>query len=749
MEQVIKHWFPKLLTWSLLAAAFVPLIYVSSGGVIYPFTTGKIFAFRTLVEIAVALAGVLVATGYRGFSWGVLRRTITWIPAGMLAWGYVSAWFGIDFYHSFWSIFERGDGLVTATHVTAYFYLVLLAFDTKEWRTFFALTAGTGTVVALYGLGQKLGFPGLIHTGMDRVEGTIGNAAFLAGYLVLTAGITAYMAYTTKRENARWWWAAGAVLQVVVVFLSETRGAILALLGTAMFLLVYGAFFIRAHRVRMASLAALVLLVASMALGYVYRDTLAESNIGFLKRLGQISLDDPTTKSRLFIWKNSLAAAGDRFTTGYGPENFEYVYNRYYDPSIVTEEWFDRAHNAYVDALIQTGAVGFALLVALLVLALQLAWRRRADDEWVGVILGATIIAYAAQNFFVFDTIATSALFLALTAFLISARHGNPVTEKIKNLFAGNSTQYAALGYAVAVVAAGSWYWVNWLPLQANVALADGYMYQVADTKRSIASLERGLSYGTFADMEYAYQAYDMYFNKKEYGKLTPEDMLASYEFSLKMLEDAIERYPWNVRLYIYWGHIVEGRPAGGSYDEVKLEAFLSKAIELSPKRSQSYYMLANIYLNKSAAAASVEEKTENTKRAVSVLERYVALVPDYVEPNIILANILRVGGMRDEADRYFKQGIRRVTDEPDPSLARRILEYYLGIRDYKNAQKYYEYLLKNEPMNYDFWFDLAHIYALNGDREKARAAVEIVQKGNPKILEKDPAFAATLLRGQ
>lgn len=746
MERAIKHWFPKLLTWSLLGAVLVPLIYVPGGGIIYPFTTGKVFVFRTLVEIAVALAGVLVATGYRGFSWGIIRHKITWIPAGMLAWGYVSAWFGVDFYHSFWSIFERGDGLLMLTHVVAYFYLVLFLFGAKEWRTFLALTAGTATVVALYGLGQKLGFPGLIHTGMDRVEGTIGNAAFLAGYLVLTAGVTAYVAHTTSRQSARSWWIASVVLQVVVVFLSETRGAILAVLGTVFLLLAYNALFVREQRVRMASIGVLVLLIGSVGLGYAYRDNLAESNIGFLKRLGQISLDDPTTKSRLFIWKNSLLAVENRWNTGYGPENFEYVYNRYYDPSVVTEEWFDRAHNAYVDALIQTGAVGLGLLLALLGTALYAAWQYRKKDEWAGVILGATIIAYAAQNFFVFDTIATSALFFAILAFLISTRHDRGGIEKIKDLFVGRS-QYAVLGYAVAITALGSWYWVNWLPLKANIALADGYLYQVADTKRSIASLERGLSYGTFADMEYGYQMYDMYFNKKEYGKVSPDDMLASYEFSLKTLEDAIAQYPWNVRLYIYWAHIVEGRPTGGSYDEVKLEGFLRKAIELSPKRSQAHYMLANIYLNKAAKSTNQAEKKESLTKAVETLASYIEMMPGYSEPRLILANILLKEGMRAEADRYFKEGMESYT--PSYELARRVVAYYLGTQDYRSVEPYLEYVVGVNPMDFDLWFDLAHIYALNGDREKARAAVEVVQKGNPKILEKDPAFAATLLRGQ
>ena len=744
MQQVIKQWFPKLLTWLLLGAAFVPLIYAGGGGVIYPFTTGKVLAFRTIVEIAVALAGVLVATGYRGLSFGVLRNKITWIPAAMLVWAYVSAAFGIDFYHSFWSIFERGDGLLTLTHVVAYFYLVLFVFGAKEWRTFFALTAGTATIIALYGLGQKLGFPGLIHTGMDRVEGTIGNAAFLAGYLVLTAGITAYIAHTAPRGNARWWWAASALLQVVVVFLSETRGAVLAVLGTAFLLLTYSAFFARAQRMRMVSIGVLVLLVASVGAGYLNRDTLAQSDTGFLKRLGQISLSDPTTKSRLFIWKNSIEASQDRFITGYGPENFEYVYNRYYDPNIVTEEWFDRAHNTYVDALIQTGIVGLGLLLALFWIAVRAAWKYRSNNEWAGVILGATVIVYAAQNFFVFDTIATSALFFAVLAFLISTQHDRGVVEKVKDLFAGGP-RYVVFGYAVAVVALGSWYWVNWLPLKANTALADGYMYQVADTKRSAASLERGLSYGTFADMEYAYQAYDMYFNKKGYGKLHPEELLAGYEFSKRTLEDTIERYPWNVRLYIYWAHIVEGRPAGGSYDEAKLEEFLRKAIELSPKRSQAHYMLANIYLNKEASSTDQVEKKESLTKAISTLASYAEMMPGFSEPRIILANILLAEGMRTEADRYFKEGMESYI--PSYEVARRIVGYYLAVKDYQSVEEHLEYVVQNDLENYDLWFDLAHVYYLNGKNDKALQAVQIIQQKSPKTLEKDPAFAATILR--
>ena len=105
---------------------------------------------------------------------------------------------------------------------------------------------------------------------------------------------------------------------------------------------------------------------------------------------------------------------------GYGAEHIDYLFNRFYDPSVISEEWFDRSHNAYLDYAAQYGLGGVALYGALIILfgwtALSLARKNRA---YTPLVYGALV--YGVQNFFVFDTVTVWWLVLALTAALLAA----------------------------------------------------------------------------------------------------------------------------------------------------------------------------------------------------------------------------------------------------------------------------------------------------------------------------------------
>ena len=48
------------------------------------------------------------------------------------------------------------------------------------------------------------------------------------------------------------------------------------------------------------------------------------------------------------------------------------------------------------------------------------------------------------------------------------------------------------------------------LPLYANILLTKGYILHLTDVNKANAYFEKGLSLGTYADLEYGYQAYHM-----------------------------------------------------------------------------------------------------------------------------------------------------------------------------------------------------------------------------------------------
>ena len=728
--------------WLLVLVAITPLLYI--GGVYYPFVVPKVIYFRTLVEITVVLLVCYAVYTRDNLNLAIFKNKITWVPLVFLGFSYLSALFGLDFYHSFWSIFERMDGLVTLTHLIAYFYAVLLVFKKEDWQKFFVVNGIVAGLVGLYAVLQHYGFSWFQDTVDVRVRGTIGNAAFLASYLGIMFFMTLYLAREAKTILVRrvWWGVTG--LSLIVIFLTQTRGAIVAGAVSLVIFLVWWAFTTSEKKYKKYAIVGLCVVAVLGIFGYAYRDALRSFPIPAVARIASISLNDPTTKTRLFIWGNSLSAFTEHPILGYGMENFEYVYNQFYDPQVTTEEWFDRSHNVYIDQLIHHGVVGFVLYLVILMYALNLARAYVSRDRYTGFMFFFLLLTYALQNFFVFDALSSAFLFWAIFAFLISSKVGPWQGEVLANKGQNLSKVGPWMVVPVVVVAVAgmgmSWYFVNYKPLRANMALGEGYKYQIADVKKSLASFEKGLAYHTFADLEYGYQTYSTYNNKLEYrNKLKNDELVMSYEDASALFKSLIEKYPWNVRLYVYWGHIVEGRPEGVSYDEKEFEELMKKAVELSPKRSTAYYVWANIYLAKLKDARTNTEKQELYRKGLEVLKLYATRVPDSADAQFVVADVAQKAGLSKEAEEYFERGAKVYT--PSLSLARRAVGYLLRTNDYARAERYLEDISRGDSKNPNVWFDLAKVYYLNDKFDEAVDALNNVQALDPEVLKKEPAL--------
>jgi O-antigen ligase len=496
LQQQTTEKLKKIARYLLLAIAVTPLLYVN--GWYYPFIVPKVLFFRTIIEVVLALTLLLWSTNALRIDTSIFKRWYGVLPLVFLITSSLSAIFGIDPYHSFWSSFSRMDGILTLLHVVIFFYLILFFFRDKEWNLFFKITVVTGILSALYALGQKAGLPFITRSGIARVEGTIGNASFLASYLGIIFFLTIRW-LRQVRKGSPWYFflIAGIGVELLAIYFTETRGTILALLGALVIFLIYKAKEGKG-RIRSLSVGILIFIVLFGALGYVNRAKLLESKFALVQRLASAAtLEDVTTRSRLFIWKESLAHVGEHPLLGVGMENFEYVYNGFYDPQIITEEWFDRSHNVYVDNLIQNGVVGLAVYLSVLGGAFYFAYRlfkEKGAGEYLFFLL---LVTYAVQNFFVFDTISTFFLFFVVYAYLIRAHFNEKEIAAPRPVF----LQYGLLLGALLIIISG--YWWNILPLRANRALAKGYVYQLVDVPLSNKTFKEGLALGTFANLEY------------------------------------------------------------------------------------------------------------------------------------------------------------------------------------------------------------------------------------------------------
>lgn len=728
--------FPYLLT----LPAVLPLVYVS--GLVYPYITTKTFLLQTTGILALSAFAYLALSGH-AFFYGRLRSRISWIPAALLGVAYATSALGIDFYRSFWGLFDRGDGLLTLTVITAFFYLILISADRQLFERLTKTVAVVAGLVALIAVLQWSsaalgGTAPFLPPVSGRIGSTFGNAAFLAGYLGMTLFVIG-IALAGARGAWRRTYQVAAVLSVLAILLAATRGTILALLaaGVAALLLVALKGQGESKRFARYTLAALVVLAGFF---FFFRSELAHAPIEPIRRIASISLSDGTVASRLFVWQGISREALRRPLLGYGAEHIDQLFDKIYNPDLIVEQWFDRSHNTFLDYFAQYGVFGLALYLALIgafaVSAYRLYRRGLPGLTNAGFLLLLLILTYALQNFFVFDTPSSLWLLYALFAVLVVTLSDAPTTAS-RGMPPFISVLVSALVLLLIVPAVI-------LPFYANILLTRGYLFHVVDVAQANGYLKRGLAVGTYADLEYGYQAYSMYTDNQAV-QLVGSERIAAYEYALSVLSANFEKYPYDARTATYLGHVIDTAPPEVAVDDEFDKSVLARAIELSPLRAQAWYMTANIHLRRAdSLGEGSAEQGVHLRKAIAVLEEYAQKATSLPVPRYILATLYYKLGDTAAARKWADEGYPLYT-EIDLAAARPALKYYLAVGDWQKAVRFLGDIAVENPSDTAVLYDLAKVTYLAGDPATALAMVRSVRERDPSILQTDPNFLAAI----
>lgn len=731
----------RVFPYLLIAPAVLPLVYVS--GLVFPYIAIKIFLLWGLGITSSAVFAYLALSG-KPFFYQRLRNKISWIPAALLVVEYVTSYIGIDFYHSFWGLFERGGGLLTSTVVTVFFYLILLAAD----RAFLdrlvktvAIVAGLVAGIAVLQWAESImsAQVSFLPPVSGRIGSTFGNAAFLAGYL----GMVFFVILLVLRDAVGTWrriFQFAAVLSILAIIFAATRGTILALVCAGAVALALAV--LRGEGVtKRAAQYGLVGLIMFAGLFFVLRTDLAQSSFEPVHRIASISLSDDTVSSRLFIWSHLTEEAFKRPFLGYGAEHIGQLFDKVYDPSQIIEQWFDRSHNAFLDYFVQYGIFGLALYLALVgsfaVYSLRLYRYEPFSFMNPGLLFFLSILTYAAQNFFVFDTPHSLWLLYALFAILLILFADAPPTAlspKRFPVFVPILTGALILLALIPVVAS---------PLRANIFLTKGYLLHIIDVNQANAYFERGLAMGTFADLEYGYQAYDMY-TAHQAVLLTGEDRVAAYKYALSVLSANLKKYPYDARTATYLGHVLDTTPSEVAIDDVFEHQVLSRAIELSPLRAQAWYMLANISIRKADTLQSGAEQEKYFQKAITVLEQYAQKEPALPLSHYTLASIYYKLGDTATAKKWADEAYPLYTI-PDITVAKPAIKYYLAVGDWQHAVRFLQDMIAENPNDYSTLYDLAKVTYLAGDPAAAERIVQKLRAEDPAILPTDQNFLTAI----
>src|SRR5581483_11371629 len=194
------------------------------------------------------------------------------------------------------------------------------------------------SLVALLQMTHFLGFAPSSQSGA-RADGTFGNATYLAVYMLFNIFITLFILARRRKEGTlhgglQSWYGVALVLQLVTLYYTETRGAFYGALGGIILAALWIAVFSRGREHKALRLWCAYFLAALVVVGGIFfaaRDTSFVQHNPTLQRFASLSVNDPTVQSRLlYIWPMAVKGIEEKPLVGWGQENFDFVFNKYY-----------------------------------------------------------------------------------------------------------------------------------------------------------------------------------------------------------------------------------------------------------------------------------------------------------------------------------------------------------------------------------------------------------------------------------
>lgn len=189
-----------LIHGGVMAILVLPLIVGSQ--FFFPFIVLKNVLFRVLVEILL-VAYAFLAVRDRNF-----RPTFNALTVAVLGFfGVVTltTLTGVDLAGSVWGNYERMGGLFGWLHVAAFFFVLVNTFRRwEDWCTLMSFSIFVSLLMGLFAFGQWLHVPFLIRSsGGARLTATIGNATYLAGYLLFHLFFLGYFLVRPREFNVK------------------------------------------------------------------------------------------------------------------------------------------------------------------------------------------------------------------------------------------------------------------------------------------------------------------------------------------------------------------------------------------------------------------------------------------------------------------------------------------------------------------------------------------------------------------
>ncbi|MES2223701.1 MAG: O-antigen ligase family protein [Patescibacteria group bacterium] len=578
---------------------------------------------------------------------------------------FISALFGFNFYTSFWS---------NVTRMTGIWYLINLGFlimfisavcsqELRKRKLILSIVLSTTLYSVLY-LFSHEGF-GLIFKDYINYAFTFGNSTFAGMYLFGAFILSLY--YLLSAEKKKWWMYILPILLMInpsilntKIFFGDFSDGVLSFVGGArasslvFFLSIFTLLFawgiskIKNVKVRQ-NITIGVFTLAVLGVGFVGTSLLSPN--GYVRK----AYLSQATSARPLIWEVSNKVIADRPFLGWGGDNFERVFEKYYDNRELQDEygneaWFDRAHNVFIDQTIDAGYLGLATYVLIYlcigICLLFVVLRSRVKNERIlAVMLLVYFVMHLLELQTAFDTSVSFVMVAFMLALSIDLFHKAYKDIKKTKLEIELNEPLQYIGGAL-IIAFFSWTFFTGLIPFMRTQHANGYMRTIGSSEkrlqeyntlfasqidpsaflwRTSADLQRGIAEDTKVledpaqvaslNKEFGY----LELKYKEYLKNNPRD----YRSHLNLAD---------IMIYVRLFQVDKLEEAQNVLDD---------AITLAPQIPQAYWMKAVAYLyeRKFDLAREWAEKGLALNPKIKESQNVVQYVDDSIKtfPNIDL----------------------------------------------------------------------------------------------------------------
>lgn len=320
-----------------------------------------------------------------------------------------------------------------------------------------------------HGVNWRLGWSeseSLVLPGLGVAIGPLVNRNNAGGHLNLClAGAIAILLWSAGRlryqQQGRWELQISAVvaasLIVAGVFCTMSRGAILSMLIAMMMLVVL---WVGQRKIRLWW-GVLTLISGVGLVAWINRLDMVYA------RVATLFTTSSAAEGRLVNWASALSAVPDFWRCGSGLGTYGYIYRLYERPTY--SGWYDHAENQPLEALVDGGLVGLALLVAAVVLVGIGAWQLQhgASDSCSFAFAWGVLFGIVSQSI---HGLADFGLFMPSNAVLLAvvcgAVTGGAVESRVWRRSAVHvattwGPKLAAVSAVLVVLTACTWGWAE------------------------------------------------------------------------------------------------------------------------------------------------------------------------------------------------------------------------------------------------------------------------------------------------